>query len=97
MTELSNLQHIRAASQTIPVPSPLGKLSVAHFSYVFISFVPGIPLDRIWGNLSLHQKENVWEQLNRIFAELRNIALPSKEGYLGGGNPTRLQALPTLG
>jgi hypothetical protein len=62
-------------------------LSVAHFCYVFTTFVPGIPLDRIWGSLASPQKENVREQLNHIFIELRTLPLPSEEGYLGGGNP----------
>src|SRR5450432_3439029 len=87
MTELANLHHIRAASQTIPVPAPLGMLSVAHFCYVFTTFIRGIPHDRIWGNLHTHQKEHVREQLNHIFMELRTLPLPSKEGYLRGGIP----------
>ena len=87
MTEITNLHHIRATSQAIPVPEPLGMLSVANFSYLFTAFIPGIPLDHTWGNLLSHQKENIREPLNRLFIELRTLPLPSDEGYLGGGNP----------
>lgn len=87
VTEVLNLQHIRIASYTIPVPIPLGMLSIARNTYVFTSFIPGIPLDRIWANLTFLQKTNVQQQLNAIFTELRTLPIPSKDGYLGGGNP----------
>ncbi|KAK2757047.1 hypothetical protein FQN54_005016 [Arachnomyces sp. PD_36] len=87
VTELANLHHILSASQTIPVPAPLGMIAISHFCYHFTSFLPGTPLDRIWGNLTTWQKEDVRGQLNRLFIELRKLPLPSKEGYLGAGNP----------
>lgn len=101
VTELSNLQHTvraTAASQTtIPVPSPLGMLSVAHFCYIFTSFVPGIPLDRIWGNLTSHQKGHVRDQLNRISSELRSLP-PPFTGRIAWGRrkSTRPQGPSTL-
>lgn len=52
---------------------------------MFMSFIPGIPLDRIWGNLRSHKKCHVREQLNYLLTELRRLPGPSKEGYLGGG------------
>lgn len=87
VTELANLHHIHSTSQTIPVPAPLGMIAIAHFCYHFTSFLPGTPLDRIWGALTTWQKEDVREQLNRFFVELRALPLPSTEGYLGAGNP----------
>lgn len=85
ITELSNLYHIRSTSQTIPVPGPLGMFSIAHFCYHFTTYLPGIPLDRIWGNLTSSQKEEVRKRLDHLFTELRNLPLPSK--YLGVGSP----------
>ena len=66
---------------------PLGMLSISQSTYVFTSFVPGVPLDRIWANLTFLQKANVQQQLNEVFTELRSLPIPSNDGYLGGGNP----------
>lgn len=87
VTEVMNLHHIRKASHTIPVPEPLGMLSIARNSYIFTTFVPGVPLDRIWASLACPQKATIRRQLNAIFAELRTLPIPSKDGYLGGRDP----------
>ncbi|KAF1993678.1 kinase-like protein [Amniculicola lignicola CBS 123094] len=84
-TEVHMLHYIHEHSRQIPVPRPLGMVTIGKWSYTFTSFIPGIPLDRIWGNLSLDKKHHVREQLNRYFTELRRLPVPSKEGYLGGG------------
>ncbi|KAF1847836.1 uncharacterized protein K460DRAFT_414498 [Cucurbitaria berberidis CBS 394.84] len=86
-TELHILDHIHEHSQLIPAPIALGMIMIGKWSYTFSSFIPGIPLDRIWGNLTSDKKCHVRDQLNHIFTELRGLPIPSKEGYLGGGMP----------
>ncbi|KAI9758759.1 MAG: hypothetical protein M4579_002862 [Chaenotheca gracillima] len=86
-TEIMNLVHIHAASKKFPIPKPLGMLSIERNYYMFTSYIPGIPLDRIWVNLTTPQKEYVRQQLNDLFTELRALPLPSSEGFLGGGDP----------
>ncbi|KAF2187218.1 hypothetical protein K469DRAFT_686390 [Zopfia rhizophila CBS 207.26] len=84
-TELHNLHHIRKNSQQIPVPQALGMISIGKWSYSFTSFLPGVSLNRIWGNLTSNKKSHVRDQLNHAFTKLRGLPIPSKEGCLGGG------------
>lgn len=87
VTELANLQHILACSQEIPIPAPLGMILINSTSYAFTSFVPGIPLDRIWTDMKPLHKAKIKLQLETIFRELRALPIPSEEGYLEGGSP----------
>ncbi|KAH7130651.1 hypothetical protein B0J11DRAFT_523737 [Dendryphion nanum] len=86
-TEVHVLHHIHEHSQNIPAPIPFGMIKIGKWSYTFISFIQGVPLDRIWGDLTTDRKCYVREKLNAIFTELRRLPGPSKEGYLGGGTP----------
>ncbi|KZF22383.1 hypothetical protein L228DRAFT_283534 [Xylona heveae TC161] len=90
VTEAANLAHIHACtSQTdkiISVPETLGMIQIGKRSYLFTTFVPGVPLDRVWANLTLAKKEHIQQQLNSFFLELRSLPLPSKDGFLGSGD-----------
>lgn len=86
-TEVHILDHIHQHSQQIPAPIPFGMITIGKWSYTFMSFISGIPLDRIWGNLTSQKKCLVRKQLNYLFIELRRLPIPSNEGYLGGGTP----------
>ena len=87
VTELMNLQHISSLSQGIPIPKALGMLRITPYSYVFTSFISGVPLDRIWANITAQQKGAIREQLNEIFIKLRALRVPSVDGYYGSGDP----------
>lgn len=86
-TETHVLHHIHEHSQQIPAPAPLGMVMIGGWSYTFTSFIHGIPLDRIWGDLTSDKICHVRDQLNYIFTELRRLPGPSSEGHLGGGVP----------
>lgn len=86
-TEQHSISHIRRNSQHIPVPEALGMISIGRWKYSFTSFLPGVPLDRIWGNLTVDKKSHVRDQLNHIFTQLRRLPIPSREGCIGGGTP----------
>ncbi|KKZ61650.1 hypothetical protein EMCG_03835 [[Emmonsia] crescens] len=77
--------HIRKHSADIPVPQPLGTLSLGGKVYSFMSLMEGRPLDKLWPDLSSTDKFSVRDQLDAILEKLRLLPLPSK--YLGGGNP----------
>ncbi|KAL9109079.1 MAG: hypothetical protein Q9227_006170 [Pyrenula ochraceoflavens] len=89
--DLMNLQHVRAHSSItqIPVPEPLGILKDDRRFYTFMSYVHGISLEGVWDRLAPDRKEHVRQQLNAIFHNLRNLPLPSNDGYLGSGDPLR--------
>ncbi len=85
-TEIANLRHVRTwAGRDVPVPEPLGLLYVGGMSYLFMAFVPGVALGRIWHGLSAAQKVGVRQQLTVILDVLRSLPLPSTQGLLGGG------------
>ncbi|ORY08836.1 kinase-like domain-containing protein [Clohesyomyces aquaticus] len=84
-TEMHLLDHIHKHLEGLPVPVSFGMITIGGWSYAFTSFIPGVPVDRIWGSLSFNRKCHVREQLNHHFAKLRRLPLLSKEGYLGGG------------
>ncbi|PWY75654.1 hypothetical protein BO83DRAFT_387671 [Aspergillus eucalypticola CBS 122712] len=59
-------------------------------NFVFMSRVPGQPLDSIWKTLSPYQKALVREQLNVTFSELRLPSFTSSDepgALYGGGTP----------
>ena len=86
-TEVMNLKHVRTNPGTILVPETLGMLLIARSSYYLTIFIPGIPLELIWSNLTPSQKRIIHEQLNRYLEELRFLPIPSSDGYLGDGIP----------
>ncbi|PGH15817.1 hypothetical protein AJ79_02198 [Helicocarpus griseus UAMH5409] len=77
--------HIRRHSTDIPVPQPLGVISVGDMTYEFMSLIEGRPLDKLWPELSNAEKCSVRDQLDIILTQLRLLPLPSE--YFGGGNP----------
>ena len=88
-TNLMNLAHVRAYNSIckVPVPEPLGLLQDQRRFYSFMTYVPGVMLEKIWKGLSSTQKGNVRCQLNPLLSGLRRIPLPSKGGLLGAGDP----------
>lgn len=60
----------------IAAPRPLGMMTPKATSYIFMSFVPGITLDKIWSSLSDGQKDLISDQLNDLLLRLRNLQKP---------------------
>ncbi|RAK99616.1 aminoglycoside phosphotransferase family protein [Aspergillus ibericus CBS 121593] len=91
---LETLEYIRQQNLRIPMPEIHGVLrqSGTARNFVFMSRVPGEPLDLMWKTLSPQQKASVKEQLNAIFTDLRSVPVaPSDEpnAVYGGGKPRR--------
>jgi hypothetical protein len=82
-TEFTSLQYLAQKVPDIPAPKPLGLIVIGDTSYIFISFIPGETLDKVWSTMSENQKNSISDQLNELFLELRQ--LQAREGmHLGG-------------
>lgn len=85
LTDADMTAHIQRHSAEIPVPQPLGVLSLGGITYAFMSLIEGRSLDKLWPDLSNAEKFSVRDQLDIILEKLRLLPLPSQ--HLGGGNP----------
>ena len=85
-TEYTTMQYLGQHLPGIPVPTPLGVLVAEKTAYIFMSYVPGPTLDRVWSQLSTHQKGSIAKELNGILQELRSLKMPelSVLGGIGG-------------
>ncbi len=88
-TEYTSMQYLAQHAPEIPAPKPLGSVNSNGTSYIFISFVPGVTVDKIWSKLSEEQKASIRDQLSNILLKLRQLKVPrgvflgdvSSEGY----------------
>lgn len=89
ITNITTLQYIQTYAPEVPTPDILGILKTDQNKYLFMSRIPGIPLDKLWPTLSHSQKTSIQHQLNSIFKALRSIPRPKDSGdaVLGGGIP----------
>jgi aminoglycoside phosphotransferase (APT) family kinase protein len=85
LTDADMSAHIRRHSVDIPVPQPLGVLSLGGMTYAFMTLIEGCSLDKLWPDLSNAEKCSVRDQLDAVLGKLRSLPLPSQ--YLGGGTP----------
>ncbi|EHA25323.1 hypothetical protein ASPNIDRAFT_42318 [Aspergillus niger ATCC 1015] len=91
---LAMVEEIKHQTLRIPIPEIHGVLqqSGTRWKFIFMSRVPGVPLDSIWKTLNPHQKASVQDQLNVMFTDLRSLPFsPSDEpgAVYGGGTPRR--------
>ncbi|KAM5465351.1 hypothetical protein MauCBS54593_006597 [Microsporum audouinii] len=85
LTDANITDHIQRHTSDIPVPRPLGVLSIGSMTYAFMTLIEGCPLDKVWPDLSSVEKSSIRDQLSVIIKKLRLLPLPSQ--YLGGGSP----------
>lgn len=85
-TEYTTMQFLMKHAPGIPAPRPLGVVTLKATSYIFMSFVPGITLDKIWSSLPEGQKDLISNQLNDLLLKLRNLQKPDHMplGGVGG-------------
>jgi len=79
------MHYVWSHRQSIPMPEPLGAISIGSYNYIFMSYIEGEPLEKLWPSLSPNFKKSIQSQLADILGCLRKMPLPSK--YLGSGNP----------
>ncbi|GBE87989.1 hypothetical protein SCP_1202150 [Sparassis crispa] len=70
------LDFISSHAPGIPIPKPLGFMKIGKISYMFMTVIPGAPLEERWSFLSQDQKISISNQLNEMLVELRRIEFP---------------------
>ncbi|KAL9129206.1 MAG: hypothetical protein Q9217_002275 [Psora testacea] len=82
-TEYTSMQYLAQNAPAIPAPKPLGLLVSDNTTYIFMSFVPGLTVDKIWSELSGDQKSFLRDQFNGLLMKLRDLRVPDHVS-LGG-------------
>ncbi|KAJ7592778.1 kinase-like domain-containing protein [Mycena floridula] len=75
--EFGLLQFLHRQVPAVIAPRALGYMSVGSISCLFMTRIPGRPLDNCWGTLSLQEKQSVKTLLNDMLSNLRLIHLPT--------------------
>ncbi len=81
--EYSALEYLEKHCSDIPAPTPLGMLEINGKSLIFMSYIPGETLEKVWPSLSRRQKIIVQANLDQILPKLRSYEL--QPGALWGG------------
>lgn len=81
--EYSALEYLRKYLPNFPSPKPHGLIKLSDYYLMFMSYVPGSDLEKVWPQLDTAQKRSVSTQLNTLFLELRSLPYP-KNKPLGG-------------
>ncbi|KAJ9612831.1 hypothetical protein H2204_014874 [Knufia peltigerae] len=89
LTEFTALHYFEKHAPDLPCPKGLGVISDSRFTYIFMTYMPGVTLDTIWKQLDHTQKALIRSDLERFFDRLR--ALPVDNMPLGGfgGEPCK--------
>jgi aminoglycoside phosphotransferase (APT) family kinase protein len=85
ISEIQTMRYIWQHKEIIPMPEPLGAISIGWCHYIFISYIEGVTLAEVWPHLTPHLKTSVQSQLGEILQCLRKVPLQSE--YLGSGDP----------
>ncbi|KAJ5917404.1 hypothetical protein N7466_010958 [Penicillium verhagenii] len=72
-TEYHNLQYLAENAPDLPIPKPHGLITLGHIGVMFMSYVPGTTLQKVWPRLSHEGKLSIQNQLEAIFSRLRNL------------------------
>ena len=83
--EYSALKYLEKHCTGVPAPKPLGMLELNGQFLMFMSYVPGESLDKIWPSLDQKQKIAVSTKLDFIFSKLRSHKLPPAQVWGGVG------------
>lgn len=73
LTEYHNLQYLADRAGDLPIPRPHGVVTLGWTRFMFMSYVPGISLDKVWRGLPHESKLSVQQQLDMIFSRLRSL------------------------
>ena len=90
ISEMQTMYHVWP-NRGVPMPEPLGAISIGRYNYLFMTYVKGVALSSLWADLTPDLKTSVQLQLGEILKCLRKAPLPSR--YLGSGDPPRCKDL----
>ena len=89
--EIHTMKYLSSMKNEIPMPRPLGAISINGWTCIFMSYVEGVTLESIWPCLESDRKTSIQCQLAKILQQLRQTPIPSD--LLGSGNPPRCKDL----
>ncbi|KAJ5845054.1 hypothetical protein N7534_008723 [Penicillium rubens] len=72
-TEYHNLQYLAAHLPELPVPRVHGLIIHGNVNAMFMSYIPGVTVERAWPSLSHEAKLSLQKQLDWIFSRLRSL------------------------
>src|SRR5947207_8285070 len=81
LEEAANIQQIRHLT-SIPVPEVVRVNTDNRKIYIFMSYIPGRPLEEIWPVITTDAKDDIATQLKAYMDELRSVSAPSP-AYFG--------------
>ncbi|KAI0888288.1 kinase-like domain-containing protein [Annulohypoxylon maeteangense] len=81
--EYTALQYLEEHLPSFPAPRPHGMIELEHFYLMFMTYIPGLDLEKAWPQLNVAQKQDISSQLDALFSELR--LLPCLEDSPLGG------------
>ena len=67
--------HALASRSSLSVPRLLDKGEIETWPYVILTTVPGVPLNQVWMDLSVHEKRHIVQACGRFLAELHRVPL----------------------
>ncbi|KAJ5780244.1 hypothetical protein N7457_005404 [Penicillium paradoxum] len=73
LTEYHNLQYLGENVPDLPIPKPHGLIMLGSIGAMFMSYVPGTALNKVWSRLSHEGKLSIQKQLDDIFSRLRDL------------------------
>ncbi|KAI9802929.1 MAG: hypothetical protein M1825_002160 [Sarcosagium campestre] len=76
-TEYTSMQFLALHKPQLPVPRPHGLIVADKTAFLFMSFVPGVSLGKMWPELQEPQKLSISNELDRLFYELRQLSCPA--------------------
>ncbi|KIJ32249.1 hypothetical protein M422DRAFT_783517 [Sphaerobolus stellatus SS14] len=69
----SHLLNYLIEHTSIPVPTPLGHVTIGHLSYLFVTYIPGDTLKTRWSDMSIQQNITITNSLDEMLKEMRRI------------------------
>ncbi|EDN10421.1 hypothetical protein I7I51_01595 [Histoplasma capsulatum] len=73
LTEYHNLQYLAEHAGDLPIPKPHGLVMLGNLRAMFMSYIPGVTLDKGWLSLSHEAKLSLQKELDLIFSQLRSF------------------------
>ncbi|EEH07098.1 conserved hypothetical protein [Histoplasma capsulatum G186AR] len=73
LTEYHNLQYLAEHAGDLPIPKPHGLVMLGNLRAMFMSYIPGVTLDKVWLSLSHEAKLSLQKELDLIFSQLRSF------------------------
>ena len=79
--EAGSLRFLEAHAPTLPAPRCMGLLSIGRHSLLFMTRIPGDPLESRWTGLSAQSKVDIQQSLDKTISVLRSLDKPEGQPF----------------